>query len=86
MRVIDPVYAVLLGSSILFAVLLLLRRPGGPHVLLCLFTAIATILFGAWVCATLSTVDSRFMGRTAWLLPMMASLILWRMHAERRTA
>lgn len=86
MRVIDPVYAFLLGASILLAIYLLIRRSKNTYVLICLLTGITTLVFGAWVCATLSTVDSRFMGRTAWLLPMMVSLILWRLQAQRKAA
>lgn len=86
MRVVDPVYGMLLGASILFAVYLLIRRSSDPYILLAVCTGAGALLLGAWVCATLSTVDSRYMSRTAWLLPMMISLSLWRLHAQRKAA
>jgi len=86
MRVVDPVYAILLGASIILCIYLFVQRAHFSNDMICLYIAVTTMVCGAWICATLSTVDSRFMGRTAWLLPMMVSLIFWRLQAERKAA
>jgi hypothetical protein len=94
MRWPDRMHAWVLGLSLGGALLLLRRQrvqargqAGTPLVLF----AIATIVIDAWVCATLSTVDSRFLGRVAWLLPFavltaLASRVQGRMMRVRAGA
>lgn len=38
--------------------------------------AITAIIIGAWACASLSVVDTRYLGRDSWLLPLAAILVL----------
>jgi hypothetical protein len=42
--------------------------------------ALATVLAGAWVCASLSEVDARYLARVSWVLPLVAAVIIarWR--------
>jgi|GEM_PF-1886252 len=77
LRWINMIYQFVLGISILLGVWLSRsdRRPQWTRILL--FSAVTTIIIGAWVCGTLSTVDSRFMARTAWLLPFVVAMLLW---------
>lgn len=77
MRVVDPVYSSILALSIIAA--LVLVWPNRRDTWTMLMVGVSTLLFGAWVCASLSTVDSRFMGRTAWLLPMMVAMAAWKL-------
>jgi len=80
---IDPVYQVIMGLSLL-ATLVLMIHPGYRHrCYVPLTVGLVTMLAGAWVCATLSTVDSRFMARTAWLLPWMVAMLAWTLTAHR---
>ncbi|MFT3884373.1 MAG: hypothetical protein QM724_02755 [Flavobacteriales bacterium] len=79
MRVPDLIYAIVLGLSVIGAVLLLGRQrhqASGREGRVLLLFAIATVIIGAWVCATFSTVDSRYLGRDSWLLPF-ALLLAW---------
>ncbi len=53
------------------------HRPAQARTVLVL--CLLTVVIGAWICGTLSTVDSRFMARTAWSLPFVVALFAWRM-------
>jgi hypothetical protein len=37
--------------------------------------AISTVLIGAWICASLSEVDARYLARVSWLLPFAAAVV-----------
>lgn len=45
--------------------------------------AVATVLAGAWVCASLSEVDARYLTRVSWLLPFAATVIIARWRPEQ---
>lgn len=42
--------------------------------------ALSAVVAGAWVCASLSEVDARYLARVSWLLPLSASVVMarWR--------
>jgi hypothetical protein len=55
------------------------RKEEVPLVVMCL----ATVLVGAWVCASLSEVDARYLARVSWLLPMAAAVVITRWLSAR---
>jgi hypothetical protein len=80
---IDPLYRILLVMSLLMTVRYMMHREHRRRALPVLVTGLATFVLSAWVCATFSTVDSRYMARTAWLLPMMISVTAFAVHGRR---
>ena len=40
--------------------------------------SMAAIVIGAWACATLSVVDSRYFSRASWMLPLAVCLVVFR--------
>lgn len=54
------------------------RGRRGAHGLVLLVFGMAAVVIAAWVCGTLSTVDTRFMARTAWLLPWCVAVVMSR--------
>ncbi|MCB9165471.1 MAG: hypothetical protein H6592_13745 [Flavobacteriales bacterium] len=85
LRYLDRAYQLVLAISLLTMVILLIRSASRKTSAIALMIGGSTMLWGAWVCASLSTVDSRFMGRTAWLLPVMVALLIWKGQQERPT-
>jgi len=84
MRWPDLVYRIVLGLSMAIAVIAFVRRdPSHANARRFILFVIAGIVIGAWVCASLSIPDSRYLGRDAWLLPMAACLF---MAARKRRA
>lgn len=77
LRWLNPIYQCVLGISILLAAWSIRSGRRSPRTRLLLASAVMAIIVGAWVCGTLSTVDSRFMARTAWLLPFLLAMLLW---------
>ncbi|MBL7951824.1 MAG: hypothetical protein JNM62_08890 [Flavobacteriales bacterium] len=82
LRTIDAIYRLVLGLALLCAVVLVAQRHHRQHALPVIVLGAATLVFGAWVCASLSTVDSRFMSRTAWLLPVVVAMYLWKVQGR----
>jgi hypothetical protein len=77
LRYVDPIYAVILAASLVGLVVgLRTKALRGRNGVLLAFT-VASVVISAWVCATFSTVDSRFMARTAWLLPFCVAMLVW---------
>lgn len=58
-------------------------RPGRQEEVPLVVMAISTVLAGAWVCASLSEVDARYLARVSWLLPFAATVVVARSHLER---
>lgn len=58
-------------------------RPGRKEEVPFVIMAIATVLVGAWVCASLSEVDARYLARVSWLLPLSATIIVARWFSAR---
>jgi len=77
LRWIDRIYQGLMTLTLLACVALLVSRTSRKLNAPLLIFGVATMIVGAWVCATLSTVDSRFMARTAWLLPFVVMMLVW---------
>ncbi len=50
-------------------------RPGCKEEAPLVVMAISTVLVGAWVCASLSEVDARYLARVGWLLPFAATVV-----------
>lgn len=84
LRFLDRAYRSVLMLSLLATLILLVRKATRKVSATAIVIGGATLLWGAWVCASLSTVDSRFMGRTAWLLPMMVALLSWKWSLQQR--
>lgn len=75
MRWPDLAYRMVLALSLVILVVALWRREEhGTGARRLLLFAITGIVIGAWVCASLSIVDSRYLGRDSWLLPFAAML------------
>ena len=53
-------------------------RPGRKEEVPLVIMAISTVLIGAWVCASLSEVDARYLARVSWLLPLVATVVVAR--------
>lgn len=73
----DRAYRLTLFLSLL-ALPVLLRRRGrwttDPLARIFLWYALCMIVVAAWTCATLSTVDTRYLGRSSWILPLAVLL------------
>ncbi len=80
---LSNVHATLMLSSLPLALLLLWRRRE-PHTRLMIGFALGAVVISAWVCATFSTVDTRYMARTAWMLPFVVALLGSRYHRDRK--
>ena len=79
MRWPDILYRIVLTLSLLIAAWILIRKRGRtemPEARIFLVYAITAIGIGAWVCASLSVVDTRYLSRDSWLLPLAAFLVL----------
>jgi hypothetical protein len=75
MRWPDRVYRLALGVSLL-AVVVLLLKDKKSNVRPILLLALIGVVLGAWVCASLSVVDTRYLGRDAWLIVWAAWLAM----------
>ncbi len=75
MRWPDALYRIVLAASLLVALIAAIR-PGGEQkdARRMLGFAVAAVVIGAWVCASLSIADSRYLGRDSWVLPIAAFL------------
>jgi hypothetical protein len=58
-------------------------RPGRTEEVPLVVMAITTVLTGAWVCASLSEVDARYLARVSWLLPLAATVVIARWNSQR---
>lgn len=72
-------YRCLMVISLLAAVWLWRKASRDQRALLVF--AVAVILVGAWVCASLSMADARYLARASWLLPLCVAVVL---EAERK--
>lgn len=74
----DLTYRIIMMASLVGALVLFFRtrRNQGPlpDRAILLF-AVLTILIDAWVCATLSAVETRYLARDAWLLPLAVLVV-----------
>lgn len=93
MRWPDRIYQLVLACSLLAACWLLFgkSRPEGDNELrVFLLHALVAIVIGAAVCASLSVVDTRYLGRDSWLLPfaifLFAAARLERTRVAKRIA
>lgn len=77
LRSVDLIYAWILSLASVLTLFLLPSHSVREQHGAVLIIGLATMVIGAWVCASLSTVDSRFMARTAWLLPWCVAQVLW---------
>jgi hypothetical protein len=85
----DNIYRfVLLASAIAAVWLLMRRRKDGRSMEARLFLAfsLAAIAIGAWACATLSVVDTRYLGRDSWRLPLAVIIAAMAGYQEWRVA
>lgn len=79
MRWPDRLYQFILALSLVLAIWWLAQRHRGAQVAearVLLIFSLWAVLIGAWACATLSVVDTRYLGRDAWLLPLSVFLLL----------
>lgn len=75
---------VLAVSLIVIAAWVRMRsRPGRKAEVPLVVMALATVLIGAWVCASLSEVDARYLARVSWLLPFAATVVITRWSGAR---
>ena len=84
----DTGYRFVLALSLICAAWFGLRGVGDAsrrEVRILIFFSLVAILIGAWVCATLSVVDTRYLGRDSWLLPF-AVLVAFAQWIERKRA
>lgn len=89
MRGPDLVYRGMLLLSLIVGAWSLWRgrnKAEGAEARALLIVALAAVVIGAWACATLSVVDSRYLGRDEWLIPMAAILAVWHPLMARRSA
>ena len=77
LAMLDHLYRVLYVLALLGAGWLALRGRLAPLERVLLVFGITTVVGGAWVGATFSTVDVRFMARTAWMLPAVVMVLGW---------
>ncbi len=73
----DNGYRLVLALSLIAAVwfgIRGIRDASGRELRILIFFSLAAIIIGAWVCATLSVVDTRYLGRDSWLLPFAVVL------------
>lgn len=75
MRWPDRIYRLSLGLGLVsLVVLLIIDRNVERRVLL--LHALSSVVIGAWVCASLSVVDTRYLGRDSWLIMWVVWLAL----------
>lgn len=73
MTVPDALYALLLWGSAIAAVVMIVRAPrtaSGMPVRPWMLFAIGAVVIACAVCATLSVVEDRYLGRVSWILPL----------------
>lgn len=80
----DRIYRAVLLIALLSACVIMFRRAQDARQrearALVIFALVSIVLAG-WICATLSTVDARYLGRTSWLL--VCAVTLWYVGALR---
>ncbi len=85
MRWPDLLYGLVMGLSLVLTAWFMFRvepSPSTDEVRTFLKYSIAAIAIGAWICASLSVVDTRYLSRDSWLLPL-AVVMLVMQHRSR---
>ena len=85
----DRAHRLILLASLVFGSVLFFRerRTKGPvSDRVILVFAVATIIIDAWVCATLSAVETRYLARAVWILPFTVTVVAARAFRRGRAA